>query len=302
MAAEQTGRLKGVIPAIITPMDEQGAIDFALLEKQTEYLAAAGVHGFFVGGTTAEGAYLSTREKGEVFRAVRSVTGGRQFLCAAYIRSCTASVLEEMRALEETEPDFIVAVSPYYLAMRQQDIKEHFRAIAREASAPLIIYNIPGNTHNPIALETVLELAEEDNVVGIKDSTGNFVEFSRGVLQPGPEGFAWIQGEDYLDGPSLMVGCDGIVTGLSNARVEPYVQIYRAAIDQDWPTVRQCQARINELYGIIRLCGNSIAASKAASELAGRGSRWLRQKSLSLSDEQIDQVTDILRRFDAEAR
>ena len=179
MAAEQTGRLKGVIPAIITPMDEQGAIDFALLEKQTEYLAAAGVHGFFVGGTTAEGAYLSTREKGEVFRAVRSVTGGRQFLCAAYIRSCTASVLEEMRALEKTEPDFVVAVSPYYLAMRQQDIKAHFRAIAREASAPLIIYNIPGNTHNPIALETVLELAEEDNVVGIKDSTGNFVEFSR---------------------------------------------------------------------------------------------------------------------------
>ena len=299
MTAKEKLQLRGVIPAIITPMDEQGKIDFDLLEKQAAYLSGAGVHGFFVGGTTAEGAYLSTEEKGEIFKVVRRVTEGRQFLCAAYIQPSTAAVLEQMRALEATGPDYIVAVTPYYLAMRQEDILQHFRRIAASASAPLILYNIPGNTHNPIALETVIELAEEKNIAGIKDSTGNFIDFSRGVLGKRPQGFVWIQGEDYLDGPSLMIGCDGIVTGLGNARIEPYVRMYEAAERGEWGTVRQCQGRINTLYGIIRLCGNSIAAAKAAAELAGRGSRWMRQNSQSLSDEQVKEVAGILEEFDA---
>jgi 4-hydroxy-tetrahydrodipicolinate synthase len=298
MTAKETKQLKGVIPAIITPMNERGRIDYVLLEKQAAYLSEAGVNGFFIGGTTAEGAYLSTEEKGEVFKVVRRVTEGKQFLCAAYIRPSTDAVLAQMRSLEATEPDYIVAVTPYYLSMRQEDIVEHYRRVAAAATAPLILYNIPGNTHNPIALETVLELAEEKNVVGIKDSTGNYIGFSRGVLGPSPEGFVWIQGEDYLDGPSLMIGCDGIVTGLGNARIDPYIRIYRAARDGDWQTVRECQARINVLYGIIRLCGNSIAAAKAASELAGRGSRWMRQASQSLTDPQMKEVAAVLREFD----
>jgi 4-hydroxy-tetrahydrodipicolinate synthase len=298
MTAKDNNRLQGVIPAIITPMNERGEVDYGLLERQAAYLSEGGVHGFFIGGTTAEGAYLSTEEKAEVFKVVRGVTAGRQFLCAAYIQPSTAAVLEQMRALEATEPDYVVAVTPYYLAMRQEDILEHYRTIAAAAPAPLIVYNIPGNTHNLIDLETVRKLAEEKNIVGIKDSTGNFIGFSRGVLGKNPDGFVWIQGEDYLDGPSLMIGCHGIVTGLGNARIEPYVQIYRAAGEGDWQSVRKLQARINELYAIIRLCGNSIAAAKAAAELAGRGSRWMRQKTQSLSDEQMREAARILEEFD----
>lgn len=298
MTAKDSKQLEGVIPAIITPMDQQGKIDYGLLEKQAAYLSEAGVHGFFIGGTTAEGAYLSTEEKREVFKVVRRVTAGKQFLCAAYIQPSTALALEQMHALEATEPEYVVAVTPYYLAMRQEDILEHYRRIAAAAPAPLILYNIPGNTHNLIALETVRELSGERNVVGIKDSTGNFIDFSRGVLGSNPPGFVWIQGEDYLDGPSLMTGCHGIVTGLGNARIEPYVKIYRAAREADWQTVRELQARINELYGIIRLCGNAIAAAKAAAELAGRGSRWMRQKTQSLTEEQMKEAAKILEAFD----
>jgi len=299
MTTKEKPRLRGVIPAIITPLTEQGKIDFDLLEKQAAYLSEEGVHGFFIGGTTAEGAYLSTEEKGEIFKVVRRVSRGRQFLCAAYIQPSTTAVLEQMHALERTEPDYVVAVTPYYLAMRQEDILEHFRRVAAAAPAPLILYNIPGNTHNHIALETVRKLAEEKNIVGIKDSTGNFIEFSRGVLGESPEGFVWIQGEDYLDGPSLMTGCHGIVTGLGNARIEPYIQIYRAAQKGDWQTVRTCQARINILYGIIRMCGNSIAAAKAAAELAGRGSRWMCQKTQSLTDAPIAAAAKIPPEFAA---
>jgi len=297
--AVKSNKLKGVIPAIITPLDEKGAVDLGLLEKQAAYLSAAGVHGFFVGGTTGEGAYLSTEEKAESFKVVRQVSKGKQFLCAACIRPSTPEVLAEMRALARVEPDYIVAVTPYYMGVRQKDILEHYRLIAREAPAPLILYNIPGNTHNPIALETVLELAGEKNVAGIKDSTGEFMAFSRGVLGEYPEGFHWIQGEDLLDGPSLAMGCHGIVTGLSNARVWPYVEIWKAAQAGDWLAVRSGQARIDRLVGIVLYTGNGVASIKAAAELAGRGSRWLRQRSLTLADEQVKHIAGMLREFDS---
>jgi 4-hydroxy-tetrahydrodipicolinate synthase len=299
MTHKQDRKLKGVIPAIITPLNDSGKPDLRLLEKQAAYLSAAGVHGFFIGGTTAEGAYLTTGEKREIYAAVRDACAGRQFLCAACIRPSTPEVAAEMRAVADLKPDFVVAVTPYYLAMRQEDIKAHFRILAAAAPAPLILYNIPGNTHNPIELETVLELAEEEKIAGIKDSSGNFIAFSRGVLKAKPPGFSWIQGEDYLDAPSLMLGCDGIVTGLGNARIEPYVRMYAAAREADWQAVRECQQRINLLYGIIRLCGNSIAAAKAAAELAGRGSRRLRQASMSLTDGQVARIAKILEDFDA---
>jgi len=96
MAGKQTYELKGVIPAIITPMDEWGKVNFNLLEKQAAYLSEAGVDGFFICGTTAEGAYLDSEEKGEIFKVVRRVTQGRQFLCAAFIRPSTIEVLKEM--------------------------------------------------------------------------------------------------------------------------------------------------------------------------------------------------------------
>jgi 4-hydroxy-tetrahydrodipicolinate synthase len=290
--------IRGVIPAILTPMDESGSVDYGLLEKQARYLSEAGVNGFFIGGTTAEGAYLSTEEKGEIIRVVRGVIEADQFLCAAYIQPSTRAVLEEMAALRDTAPDFVVAVTPFYLPMRQEDIVDHYQLIAREASAPLLLYDIPGNTHNPIALETILALAEEKNITGIKDSSGNFTQFSEGVLGDSPDGFLWIQGSDALDGPSLMIGCDAVVTGLGNARVEPYVDMCRAAVVEDWQTVRECQARINQLRGIITLCGNSVSAVKAAAEIAGRGSRWMRQKSTSLSGNTIQAVADLLGEFD----
>jgi len=295
MSAAKKHELKGIIPAIVTPMDEEGAVDHELLEKQAAYLSDAGVHGFFICGTAGEGAYLSTGEKREVIKTVRSVASGRQFLCAACIRPSTNMVLEEMKALEKTDPDFVVAVTPFYLSMRQEDIVEHFRTVARAAPAPLILYNIPCNTHNPMNLDTILELADEDNVAGVKDSSGDFAQFSRGLLGKSPDGFSWIQGEEYLAAASVMLGCNGMVSGLSNVRAEPLMDLWLAAQEGDWDTVKECQVRINHLHEITRICGNPVSPIKAATELAGRGSRRMRHRSQSLDDSDMARVEEILR-------
>jgi 4-hydroxy-tetrahydrodipicolinate synthase len=162
----------------------------------------------------------------------------------------------------------------------------------------VILYNIPGNTHNLIELETVLELAGEPNIVGIKDTTGNFIPFSRSMLENSLDGIVWIQGEDYLDTPALLLGANGLVTGLANDRIEPYVQMREAIWKGDLGKLREAQTRIDILYEIIRLCSNSVVAVKAATELSGRGSRWLLQKSLSAKNEQMEWIRQLLEMCD----
>jgi len=291
-------KLHGVIPAIVTPMNKAGDVDYKLLEKQAAYLVDAGVNGLFVCGGTGEGAYLTTREKIEIFETVKSVAAGRVFLCAALINSNTRATLAELKLFESCEPDYFAATAPYYHAMNQKDLMAHYKAIAEQSYAPVIMYNIPSTTHNPIALETIQEMAGVDNIVGLKDSSGDFISFSRGLFGSGSEKFAWIQGEDYLCGPALLSGADGMVSGLSNAKVEPYVEMYKAYEAGDFEKIKKCQSRINELYKIIHSCGNGNAAIKTVTELYERGSRWMRQTSQTLSDEQVKVVAEIMGKYE----
>ncbi|GAI97622.1 unnamed protein product, partial [marine sediment metagenome] len=221
--------LPGIIPALILPVNEDGKINFKLLKKQVAYLVLAGVHGLFINGTTGEGAWLTTDEKVQVFKVAREMSEGRVFLCAACLQPFTEMVINEAKIFEKYKPDYFVAVTPYYYNISQDAIIEHFKKIADCSSVPLIIYNIPQCTHNKIELSTVLELAKEENVAGIKDSSGDFISFTRGIYTPVPESFSWIQGEDYLDGSALNYGADGMVTGLGNVFIKPYVRMYKEA-------------------------------------------------------------------------
>lgn len=290
-------KLHGIIPAIVTPLKPNGDVDEVLLRMQAEYLISGGVNGLFVCGGTGEGAYLSTAEKKRVFEVVKEVAAGRVFLCLAVINSNTRATLTELEALAFCEPDYFVSTPPYYHAMTQQDIIAHYKAVTAAATAPLIIYNIPSTTYHMITLDTVYELEKLPNVAGIKDSSGNFIQFSRGLLGPRSDDFAWIQGEDYLCAPAMLCGGDGVVTGLSNARVEPFVEMYRAYEHGDFDKVKECQQHINVLYKIIHRFGNGIASIKAATELAGRGSRYMRQSSMNLSDEQVAVIADLLEEY-----
>jgi 4-hydroxy-tetrahydrodipicolinate synthase len=141
----------------------------------------------------------------------------------------------------------------------------------------------------------VLQLAREPGVAGTKDSTGDFIGFSRGVLGHQAEDFAWIQGHDPLDGASLMLGARGIVSGLGNVRMDDYVAMYAAAQARDWEGVKELQRRINALFEIIRVCdGRTIAAIKAALSIEGRCTHWMRIRSMSASAEDLAAVERVL--------
>jgi 4-hydroxy-tetrahydrodipicolinate synthase len=295
MIGEYRWKLEGAIPAPLTPFTEEGRIDIALLEKQVSYLVSAGVDGLFINGTTGEGAYLSTAEKVETLKAARRAMAGRAFLAAACIQPSTPQVLEELEAMIRVEPDFVVAVAPYYYAVPQEAIRAHFQAIARRSPVPLILYNIPQCTHNPIGLDTVLALAREPNIAGIKDSSGDFVSFCRGMLAETPGRFSWIMGEDYLDGPAMLSGAQGIVTGLSNVWADYHVALVRAAQAGDRQGVMRNHGLVHQLYGIHRVTGGKvIPALKAGAAFLGRSARRMRMPSLTIDEEDAGRVRGVL--------
>ena len=289
-------KLKGVIPAIIAPLKKDGQIDRDSLIKQADYLSCAGVNGFFINGTTGEGPWLSIEEKKQVYQIVKQVKKKHQFLCAACIRPSTEMVLKEIEIFSDLKPDYIVAVTPYYYNVSQNDILYHFTKIAKESPVPVIAYHIPQNTNNNIDLTTILEFANIENIAGVKDSSGNFVNFSRGCLSQVPSHFSWIQGEDYLDAAAMNIGADGMVTGLGNVYIEPYIEMYQAALSNDLKKVNNMQEKINSIYEIIQVTDIKVIPSiKGALSLIGRSDKWMKMVSKTLSNKEIDKVKEILK-------
>ena len=267
----------GIISAVLTPFREDGSVDMEALGVQMKYLLDAGIDGFMVGGTTSEGAYLTAEERKEIIRLAKDLSQGKRSLVVAALRPPTEQVIAELDHLLPLQRDFVAALTPYYYAVSQAAVLEHYTRIADHVSVPMILYNIPQNTHNRIELDTILRLAEHPNIVGIKDSSGDFMSVSRGMIRTNDNRFAWIQGEDILDAPSLLYGAKGVITGLGNVWIEPYVRMYRAVLEGDRETVITEQKKINAVAEIIAVAGGAvIPAIKMAVSILGRANERMR--------------------------
>lgn len=289
------GRVHGVIAAVITPFQDAGAprssdgsIDRAVLERHLRYLVDAGVHGLFLGGTAGEGAFLSAAERATLVRIAREVVGAEMPIYVAFIRADTGSVLREMEELDRQTDhapvDFVSATAPLYYPVDQRGLCAHFTAIADCAPAPLILYNIPANTHNALTFAAIDELSRHPRIAGIKESSGDFSLLSRGILEGSSDAlaagatdaasFAWIQGKDVHDGPSLLLGAPAIITGLGNVAIEPYLRLYDAALRADRDGVARAQAVINRISEALRTAAGAESAGPIPMMKAVAAARW----------------------------
>jgi 4-hydroxy-tetrahydrodipicolinate synthase len=287
--------LRGIIPAPITPFNKDGTIRYDLFEAQIDYLLSAGADGLMPAGTTGEGAMLGSDERARLARIANARMGDRHLKCLAVLRPSTFEVLREIDDLAELELDYIAVVTPYYTTVSQAEIVRHFTCVADGCPSPVMLYNIPQNTHNPMALDTILELAQHPNIAGIKDSSGNFGTFQRGLLESVGTEFAWIMGEDLLDAPAFLMGGECVVTGLGNVWLEPYVAMRDAAGRDDSRGIAEEQKRINALLQIIvQSGGRGLPAIKAGAALLGRSTAHTRVPALDLCEAERGSVRRVL--------
>lgn len=293
--------MQGVIAAVPTPLKDDRTVDYGAFERHLDYLIASKVDGILVAGSVGEGPFLKTREKADLLRVAKDCSGRNVKICAGCLGPSTESVVDEVLKQAELEPDYVVAVAPYYFGVSQASIFYHFEEIARRSPVPVIVYNIPRHTHNPIDLETLHELSLVKNIAGVKDSTGDFKYFYRSRIEAFPPDFLWFQGDDMLIGPSLVRGATGLVSGLVGLWPEPFVRIFREARRGNILEVESCQRDISNLFGILKLVEcDAITVIKKALELLGWCSALTKLRSKPLTEEKSETIRRALKRLGLE--
>ncbi|NLW07398.1 MAG: 4-hydroxy-tetrahydrodipicolinate synthase [Clostridia bacterium] len=200
-----------ILTAMVTPFTDEGKLDLDGAQKLALYLVEHGSDGLVVAGTTGETPTLSFKEKLELFQAVKSAVGDRAAVLAGTGSNDTAASIELSKEAEALGLDGLMLVAPYYNRPPQEGLYRHFKAIAEATTLPVIIYNIPSRTGCNINVDTVVRLAEIDNIVAIKEASGN-MDQATAIMQQAPEGFSLYSGDDSLTLPLMAMGARGVIS------------------------------------------------------------------------------------------
>ena len=260
-------RFSGTGVALVTPFRDDGSVDVEDLRKHVEFQIENGVDIMVPGGTTGEGATLSTDEQELVIGTTVEAARGRAPVLAGAGGSDTADVVRRARAAHDAGADGILSVSPSYNKPTQRGLIEHYRAIAGAVDCPVIIYNVPGRTASNVLPETVLALAEIENITGVKEASGDVNQVMT-LIRERPEGFTILSGDDVLTFPLLAAGADGVISVVANLAPALMSQMVERALGGDYEGARELHYRLLPLMRAIFVETNPIPV-KAALEIMG---------------------------------
>ena len=243
----------GVVPPLCTPFTANGEVDAASLERLVDYQIEGGVAGIFALGSTSETGAMNDAQRREVLDLTVKYVNGRVPVLAGVIAMSTGSTIDYARMAEELGADAVVAVGPFYIRPSQEEVKHHFRQIHAATSLPIMAYHIPFNVQTELTTQTLVELAAEGLITGVKDSSGDEANFRAIVaaMKDYPHVSVFTGAELTVD-YAIFAGADGVVPGLGNVDPAGYRRLFDAAKAGDWDTARAEQARLTALFSIIR--------------------------------------------------
>ncbi|MEO7338621.1 MAG: 4-hydroxy-tetrahydrodipicolinate synthase [Caldimonas sp.] len=220
----------GSIVAIVTPMHEDGKVDYDALRSLIDWHIAEGTQCIGVVGTTGESPTVSVEEHVEIIRLAVEHAGGRIPIMAGTGGNSTAEAIELSRHAAKVGADCTLSVVPYYNKPSQEGMYRHFRAIAEAVDIPMVLYNVPGRTVADMQTETVLRLAQVPGIVGIKEATGDIVRAGM-LVREAPEGFSIYSGDDGTAIALMLLGGHGNVSVTANVAPRAMQDLCVAALE-----------------------------------------------------------------------
>lgn len=260
--------LKGSLVALITPMNQDGSINYEQLHDLIDWHIENGTDGIVAVGTTGESATLPVEEHLAVIEATVKHVNKRVPVIAGTGANNTVEAIALSKAAEQAGADYTLSVVPYYNKPSQEGIYQHFKAIAEATSIPMVIYNVPGRTVVSMSNDTILRLAEIPNIVGVKEASGNIgnnIELINSV----PEGFVVLSGDDPTGLPFMLCGGHGVVTVAANVAPKLFADMCQAALEGDIATARRLNEQLIPIYNTM-FCEPSPAAPKWGLSLLGK--------------------------------
>jgi 4-hydroxy-tetrahydrodipicolinate synthase len=259
--------IEGCLTALVTPF-KGGKVDFESLAKLVDWQIENGVDGIVAVGTTGESATLDVDEHVAVIAAIVKAARGRVPVVAGAGGNATTEALELTRASENAGADALLHVTPYYNRPNQEGLFRHFEAVAKATKLPILLYNVPTRTSCDMLTETVVRLSEIENIVGIKDATGNLVRGSE-LIAKVSERFIVLSGDDGTAFPLYAIGARGVISVVSNVAPRAMSDMWDAVKAGDWTRAKQRHYELRHLMHLL-FVEPSPAPTKAALALLGR--------------------------------
>ncbi len=272
--------IQGSIVALVTPMNEDGSVDQASLKRLVEFHIEQGTDSLVAVGTTGESATLDEDEHCEVIRSVVEYVAGRIPVIAGTGANSTREAVELTARAKEAGADACLLVTPYYNKPTQEGLYLHFKTVAEAVDIPQILYNVPGRTACDMVPATIGRLAAVDNIVGVKEATGDLQRVGQ-IRELSGDDFALYTGDDATSREFCLLGGNGSITVTGNVAPRLVHEMITAAINGDRETAEAIDRKLAALHKMLFIQSNPIPVKWAVAELGlmGKGIRlpltWL---------------------------
>ncbi|MGQ0711431.1 MAG: 4-hydroxy-tetrahydrodipicolinate synthase [Rhodoferax sp.] len=258
--------IRGSIVALVTPMLEDGSVDYAALRRLIDWHIAEGTDCVGVVGTTGESPTVSVEEHCEIIRVAVEQAAGRVPIMAGCGANSTREAIELAHFAKKVGADCQLQVVPYYNKPTQEGQYQHFKAIAESVDLPVILYNVPGRSVADMAHDTVLRLAQVPGIVGIKEATGN-IERAQWLIKQAPEGFSIYSGDDPTAVALMLCGGHGNVSVTANVAPRLMHELCMAAIAGDVRKAMEIQMRLLPVHKALFVESNPIPVKWAVARM-----------------------------------
>ena len=262
--------IRASIVALITPMHEDGSIDYPALRRLIDWHIAQGTDCIGVVGTTGESPTVSVEEHCEIIRVSVEQAAGRVPIMAGCGANSTAEAIELTRFAKQVGADCQLQVVPYYNKPTQEGQYQHFRTIAEAVDLPMVLYNVPGRTVADLQHDTVMRLAQIDSIIGIKEATGN-IERAQWLIHEAPAGFSIYSGDDGTAVALMLCGGHGNVSVTANIAPKLMHEMCVAAIAGHAQQAMAIQRQLLSLHKNMFTESNPIPVKWAANRMGLSG-------------------------------
>ncbi|OJJ15754.1 4-hydroxy-tetrahydrodipicolinate synthase [marine bacterium AO1-C] len=278
--------------ALVTPFKEDHTIDFDALKKVLNHTSQGGVNYWVVMGTTGESATLTKEEKVAVLEF--TLNNNPQNIPVVYGigGNNTQEILETIDHTPLDGVDALLSVSPYYNKPSQEGIFQHYTMVADKSPKPLILYNVPGRTASNISAQTTLRLAQHENIIGVKEASGDLVQCIE-IAKHKPENFLLISGDDMLTVPMMSIGGQGVISVLANAFPAIFAEMVQDALAGNFRKAAQGLYQLTGINPYMYTESNPVGV-KQAMALQGICTNAVRLPLLAASEELKAQIAEMM--------
>jgi len=255
-------KLTGTGVAIITPFTKKSEVDFDALEKMIDFVIDGGVEYIVTLGTTGETPTLTKKEQRDIVDFTAKIINDRVPLVLGIGGNNTKEVIDHFSNFSLEKITAILSSSPNYNKPSQEGIFQHYKAIAEASPLPVILYNVPGRTGSNITAETTLRLAKEcENIVGIKEASGNMIQCMH-ILKNKPEDFLFVSGDDHISLPLVACGSKGVISVVANCFPKDFSELIRLSLKNEFEKAAQLHLKLLPAYDLL-FVENNPAGVKA---------------------------------------